>query len=339
MALLRSPGQEYNAADELAILLGSRGRLEATLIRFIREEQERVCHSVKFHPFTSLLRTVGSAGIVTTNWDTLLPIITQYEPLCWPADSTRFAGDLRDERPFVLYLHGNVDAPPLVITQDDCARQAQTFRNNELQFETTLAAHTLTIIGSSYPDDHLNQLYVAASRIAGHNSRLRVSLMTLDSVRAFRLDHPLVAKGTLQVTYDNHSDFYETLRAVASTCDPSERLLDLADLNSKDLAGLYEIVSLQSYSFSSVSDLQDAYLNPANAAKPADLLDASANILLDGSRMHDMVTPGLLATLLSRMSDFWAPSSSLLDRLESFAKALSRTIQAGLGSWSRWSLR
>jgi hypothetical protein len=76
---------------------------------------------------------------------TLLPKITHYESLLWPADSTKFSGALREGRPFVLYLHGNVDTPPLVITHDDCARQAQTFRDNELRLETTLAAHTLTV--------------------------------------------------------------------------------------------------------------------------------------------------------------------------------------------------
>jgi hypothetical protein len=53
MDLLCSPGQEYNAADELARLLG-RGRLEATLIRVIREEEDRLS-SLEVNRFTSVL--------------------------------------------------------------------------------------------------------------------------------------------------------------------------------------------------------------------------------------------------------------------------------------------
>ena len=319
--LLRNPGQEYKAANELARVLG-RDRLEARLIRIVREEQERVCGSAEIHRFTSLLRAVGSAGIVTTNWDTLLPKMTGYESLLWPADSTKFAGALREARPFVLYLHGNIDAPPLVITHDDCASQAKTFQENEFRFETTLAIHTLTVIGSSYPDDHLNQLYAAASRIAGHNSRLRVSLMTADGAQAFHRAHPLLAKGTGRVTYDDYSDFFEALRSVAATCDPSEKLLGLADVNPKNVPGLYEIVSLQPYSFRSVSQLQDAYLDSANSATPADLLNASADILLDASSTRDRVTAGLLATLLSRTSDFWTPSSALLAELGKLCESI-----------------
>jgi hypothetical protein len=155
--------------------------------------------------------------------------------------------------------------------------------------------------------------------------------MTADGARVFQRDHTLLAKGTLRVTYDGYSDFFEALRAVASTCDPSERVLGLACLDPKDVAGLYEIVSLQPYSFRSVSNLQDAYRDPVNAARPADLLDASVNILLDDSRMHDRVTAGLLTTLLSRATDLWAPSSALLDRLERLCESILKRDPSMVG--------
>jgi hypothetical protein len=230
--LLNAPGHEYDAAGELARLLG-RDRLEQALIRIIREEEERICQSGRLHEFTDVLRTLGRTGIVTTNWDTLLPTMTRYQSLLWPADATELAGALRDARPFVLYLHGNIDRPPLVITRNDCRRQATTFRENAFRFETMLPLHTLTVIGSSFPDDHLNQVYSAASRLAGHSSRIRVSLMRARDARSFQRDHSLVANGTAHVTYDDYSDFFEALRALASSCDPTEKLFSLADLTSQ----------------------------------------------------------------------------------------------------------
>lgn len=315
--LLNVSGQQYEAADELARLLG-RPTLEAQVIAIIREDQDRVLDSTPYWRYTGMLRALGSAGIITTNWDKLLPRITGYEQLVWPNDSTTLAAFLSKNRPFVLYLHGNIDNPPLVITRDDCSRQAETFQQTAFRLETMLAANTLNVVGSSYPDAHLNQLYAAASRMAGHNSRLRVTLFTADGARRFRSDHPDLAKGTVLVNYREYADLPDALRQLAASCDTSERLVGIQHLSASDAAGLYDIVSVQPYSFVSTFNLRKEVID----SRRADLCDASAMLLLDDTAFRDRVTAGLLATLLSTTGDIWRHSPPVLDALETRSRTM-----------------
>lgn len=311
--LLQNAGSEYDVADVVAQLVG-RPLVERQIIVLLRAEQARISASGGLHELTTLLRTVGKNGIVTTNWDTLLPRITGYQPLTWPTDAEALASAMRQGEGFVLYLHGNLDNPPLVITRSDCERQAKSFEKSLFRLETVLAVHMLTVIGSSFPDEHLNQLYIAASRIAGQNSRLRVVLMRADDARAFRRTHPSLAIGTTEVTYADYAGFLDALRDVASRCDTSARIAEIASIRPNDEGRLFEIVSAQPYNFSSSSNLRERYLESVD---PSALLDTSAKIILSASR--DSVTSGLLATMLSTVTDSWRADPSLLIELARFS--------------------
>lgn len=220
----------------------------------------------------------------------------------------------------MLFLHGNIDHPPLTITRDDCQRTRETLKANDFKLETLLAIHTLVVIGSGFPDAHLNDLYLVASRIVGHNSRLRVALSTKEAASRFRASNPELAKGSVQVTYPAHPDFRDTLCDVVSHCDPSAKVETIPFIEPRE-DRLYEIVAAQPYSFRSTSNLRQRYQESPHVAR---LLDLSAEYLLDRVAIVDRVTAGLFATLLSVAGDPWRPGQPLLDELE---KLCNRILQ------------
>ena len=318
--MLSVPGHEYQAADTLCDLLGNRATLEAKTIALIRDEQARIVGRQDLHNFTSPIRGLGSSGIITTNWDMLLPAITNFKPLIWPRDIVGLTEALRLGIGFVLYLHGNIENPPLVITTRDSKQQAMTLDAARFKLDAMLAAYLMTVIGFGFPDDYINDMLSAASLIAGDSKRVRVVLYKVGDKPEFPIAHPKVASGSILQAYEAYEDFRHVLVAMAGEYDRSGEIAGIPDLNPSDTSGLFDIVSHQKYSFDSIHAIRKEF---DSSDRSMQLYESSANLILEAKDLAGNEAGGLLATLLSTAWRRWRPKPSTLDALEDLC---SRTI-------------
>lgn len=82
---LQDPGHEYDAAKKLNDVLGE-NNLQHLVGKIMRAEQDKIINSGGLRESVQRISQIANAGIVTTNWDTLLTERTGIPALVWPTD-------------------------------------------------------------------------------------------------------------------------------------------------------------------------------------------------------------------------------------------------------------
>jgi hypothetical protein len=317
LELLAKPGNEYHAADYLSRIIG-RGLLEQEFVSLIHQRQEEISKTDLIE-LGGIIGGMGLTGIVTTNWDTLLTKITaNFYPLVWPRDIKQLTSALRNDEPFVLYLHGNIDNRPLVITSEDCQRQAATFANSNLKSDNLFATHYLGVVGYSFPDPHIEQALKLASELAGPSTDIRVVLMKKEEAEKFRQNKPLLAQGSIVEEYKDYANFREALVDLKDRFEPSGQIALIPYHNDPII--LRGIISKQTFNYGTTTEMREAYLQSPYVSE---LLDFSAEYLLDSRNLRDINTCGILAVMLSVdfLNTLWKPNDSLLRALNDWCSS------------------
>jgi hypothetical protein len=299
----------YSVADELVACLG-RDQVEGTAVSIIGSRQARILSDASISGWTGLLKKLNVSGVVTTNWDTLLSELSGFPALIWPQDADAFWRALQDNTPFVLYLHGNVESRPLVMTRSDCERVAKTMASDDRHgdLSSAISIHYVVVIGCGFPDDHLRHVFSLAGKCAGRSGQVIVVLRQDEFSE--RGDFDWMPDTPTTIRFHSYDDFHEALVQLAAYCDPSSSLVLVPTVTTVE--DFREIVVGQPYDFETASAMRHAYREAANVQT---LLELTAQFVAE-SPPSDHQAQGLAATMLSTLADRWNPASTLIAKLE-----------------------
>ncbi|HAB50616.1 MAG TPA: hypothetical protein DCE80_00305, partial [Ignavibacteriales bacterium] len=310
---------EYDAAEYLQGIIG-RESLENRIIILLNRFQEKISKKLNLAEWMALIAKMGLSGIITTNWDTLLSKITGFKQIHWPEQRGDFLAALKNNEPFVLYLHGSVDRKPLVITHQDKVAAQKKFEEYKSLLAVILSIHYLIILGYSFPDEHINEVFTFASNLAGPHSQLRIILTKQADKDKYYRDVPKVHAGSTTIEYKEYRAFKEAFIDLTAQCDPSSRLILIPKVTSID--SLYDIVALQSFEYNTTSLMRTLYTNKSSNKRL--LLNMSAEFIIENN-LKDARSCGLFATVLNTISEHWEANRHLLTKLNQICnKALAQ---------------
>lgn len=325
--ILNEPDREYDAADYLDGILG-KCLLQEELVSLLSEQQEKVPNNA-LEDWANILIAMGLDGIVTTNWDILLSyMLPGFRPLIWPDDMGELSRALMDKDRFILYLHGNIERRPLIVTSDDCKQRADTFEKDGLLLGGMMASHYLIVIGYGFSDPHIGTIMELAPRIANEYCS-RFILMRKAETREFGHSYPSLERQSRLIPFRDYQKFRDAVLSLVDMCNPdlvTEGILEVR----KDI-DLYAIIKRQPYTSDMTSILRRRFLESSITSQ---LLVFSAKFLLDNEIRKDTNACGLSATMLSvpKLRDLWQPDDTVLKALHEFAQeAIGRTDVRNVG--------
>ncbi|MFL6387946.1 MAG: SIR2 family protein [Terriglobales bacterium] len=297
-------GNAYAAADRLSAHLG-RVLLENEIRSLIRKCQRSISKEQANSWIVPLSKIATGGAIVTTNWDTLLPDITGWDPLRWPEDRARVITALKSSQPFVLFLHGNINNPPLVITESDRTNVERMLRRPENDLSTIMSIHETLVLGFGFRDPHVENLFLAAETFSGNSNRLLVFVRNSE-VAGFKAEHNRIARRCRLQHFSNYDALHSCVTKLASAFDPTASLVRLPDVVAK--ADFFDIVCAQPYGFRTAENIR------AEIRKHPEMLDWSAEYLIQEKwTAKDART---FAVLISGLMNRWAPNSKVVRELD-----------------------
>jgi len=317
--LLRG-GDAYAAADLLSAHLGRR-ILENRIRKLIRTQQQSISKQLANSWIVPLSRIASRGGIITTNWDTLLTDITGWDALHWPHDRARFIAALKASKPFVLFLHGNVQKKyALVVTQSDRVKVAKMLERSENDLSKIMAIHDTVVLGFGFRDPHVENLFLAAERFSGDSNRLLVFIKDSE-VAGFKATHSRLARRYKAQPFPDYDALHSCVTRLASVCDPTASLLRLPDVLAR--ADFFDIVSNQPYGFRTAERLR------TDIKKHPRMLDWSAEYLMQ-NKWTDRHA-GTFAVVLSGLMNRWSTTSKVEQKLDQRCRAaLNDPAQIGV---------
>ncbi|MEU2925431.1 SIR2 family protein [Streptomyces sp. NPDC007251] len=304
--LTNAPGSEYSAADILATAIGERA-LRGEISAILKHEQTEIANSPGVTKWFRAIDGTDPAGVITTNWDTLLEdSCAGLHPLKWPRDDELLKHFLRRGEPFLLYIHGNIKDEDLVVTSEH-----RTSVENRLKLDVTLQQllvnHYTFVIGYGFPDVHIVKAFEKAHSYAGTGEQISY---IIDRESATKKAFP--PSGSIVGRFSDFSEFQAALNEMANLFDPSVRLLQISEARSAD--ELRAAVSPQVYNSVTTSSLCDAIRKNRN---PEQITELAANLILDDP--ENAQTSGILSTVLSQIPELWKPDQSTLLHLDNLA--------------------
>lgn len=309
---LRIRNDAYKIADRLQENLG-RPVLDNTIREIVKNHQRRIVNkTAPLLYWTLQLGQLGNCGILTTNWDTLLHEITGYRLLSWPQDSQVLLAYLRTATPFVLHLHGHIRLGDLVVSSADCSRVRQSLKDEMLpMLPTILAGHRLIVLGSGFPDEHINEMIETAAQLCGPRAEQLVIVMRSEEEKAFRKRLPGLASRATFVKFTDFEKFRSTIDEAHQRADPSRSLIAVPSLQRPvDIAA---VVATQPYTYLVTRNLRDLLKGRRDRGGP--FLGIIATHLID-THLSENSLNGIGATLLStELSSSWHPQPKTLKRL------------------------
>ncbi|MEU3914442.1 SIR2 family protein [Streptomyces sp. NPDC029721] len=266
-----------------------------------------------------IFRKINPEGVVTTNWDTLLEKVIPGARKCtWPDDIEILLDCLRAHSKFILHLHGDVDSGNIVVTSRDCKIAESTLSRRKPLLADLMSFHVMLVIGYGFPDRHILNAFNRAINRAGKSFRTVYVLDKIDSERK-------TPKGAKVIRYPDHDTFPQFLNQLASDLDPAPALYQLSEPRTTD--ELYGIISAQRYDWKT---LDTACRRLSQSPQRVGALESIAGLLMDNPQGPHS---GILATILSKMPEFWDPAPGVSRSLAQWAAGAIRdgnTDQVGV---------
>ncbi|MGW7099049.1 SIR2 family protein [Streptomyces sp. NPDC054838] len=291
---LLSESKEYEAADALASCI-TVTELKRQLCEIVRNsQQELMTTNPNLTRWGQIFRKINPEGVITTNWDTLLETVIPRAQRCtWPEGIRSLLDCLRTHKKFILHLHGDIESGNIVATSSDCEIAANTLSKNKPLLANLMSFHVMLVIGYGFPDRHILNAFNRAINQAGNVFRIVYVLDKVNSGKA-------TPRGAEILRYADHSKFPEFLNEVASDFDPTSALYRLSEPQTTD--DLYGIISTQTYDWHT---LDTACRRLSRSPQRVGMLESVAELLMDNPRSP---SSGILATILSKMPEFWDPT-------------------------------
>jgi len=312
--MLAEPSPDlYAVADFLVREIG-RDRVEGRVVSIVQARQAQILRDTSAAGWSSLLRKLNVCGVITTNWDTILSELLPFPALVWPRDAAAFVQALQNNDPFVLYLHGNVETRPLVITSSDCDRVAATIASDEhhVGIAGAFSVHYVMVVGYGFPDAHIRHVFSLAAKCAGRSGQIVVVLRQDEFAR--RGDFEWMPDNPTAIRFRTYDNFRDALVELASYCEPSSYLALVPTVTTVD--GLREVLVGQLYDFQTAWGLRGAYRKAEDV--PA-LLNLTARFVAEAPP-SDRKAQGLAATMLSTLADRWNPPRALVRKLDEMCR-------------------
>lgn len=316
----RSDGS-YEVADALVNNCGP-GRVQNALIKKLRAKQNAILASQgkQISEYALNLIRMRISGIITTNWDTLATEVSRgsFTPLVWPKQKRELIKCLQEKKPFLLYLHGNIENPPLVVTRKQAEQRAEDVA--EYLTSQVVALHKVIVIGYGFPDLYIRNLVRQAAKLAGSSEEVLILARPCDIAKLKELEEeePIpVDPRSYSFAFKGFPEFPEMFRRLAESFDIGTNLLLLDEVNTLD--DIRNLALFGEYTAEVRIRLHEAFKDQGSE-ETARLLNLCAKYLIGisagaAANNQDRTIAGLLASLLVTLNQNWRPHPTELDKL------------------------